>query len=90
MPLNFPNRARSFDEARHAVRFTGYDGVFEVPFLVDAAALTNFDPTEATEATEEACLAAFDGSRASILDVARRAYARARRQMYFLTTADFR
>ena len=41
MSLVFPNRSRSFDEARKAVRFLGYDGMFEVPFLVQAEALAD-------------------------------------------------
>ena len=36
MTLDFPNRSRSFDEARNAVRFIGHDGMFEVPFFVEA------------------------------------------------------
>ena len=39
MALNFPNPSRSFDAARNGVRFTGHDGLFEVSFLVEAAAL---------------------------------------------------
>jgi hypothetical protein len=86
MTLLFPNQSRSFDKARHAVRFFGYDGMFEVPFVVDAAALTG---SGSEGATEEACLLAFDATRDSIHDVARRAYSRARRTIYFLTPADF-
>lgn len=86
MPLSFPNRTRSFDEARLAVRFTGHDGMFEVPFLIDAAALAKSNPAEATEAT---CLAAFDAAREFIQDVARQAYSRDRRQLYLLTAVDF-
>ena len=37
--LEFPNRSRSFDEARNAVRFIGYDGMFAVPFFVETEAL---------------------------------------------------
>ncbi|WP_157020365.1 DUF1488 family protein [Mesorhizobium xinjiangense] len=40
MTLEFPNRSRSFDDVRNAVRFIGHDGMFEVPFFVEAAALT--------------------------------------------------
>ncbi|MBB2672903.1 UNVERIFIED_ORG: hypothetical protein GGE44_002465 [Rhizobium esperanzae] len=39
MTLTFPNKSRSFDESRNAVRFSGYDGMFEVRFLVEANAL---------------------------------------------------
>lgn len=40
MTLIFPNPSRSFDETHNAVRFSGYDGVFQVPFVVEAAALS--------------------------------------------------
>ena len=39
MALNFPNPSRSFDESRKGVRFVGHDGVFEVPFFIEADAL---------------------------------------------------
>lgn len=41
MTLDFPNPSRSFDEARNAVRFIGHDGMFEVPFFIEAAALAS-------------------------------------------------
>ena len=40
MSLAFPNPSRSFDEVRNAVRFIGHDGMFEVPFFVEADALS--------------------------------------------------
>lgn len=85
--LEFPNRSRSFDEARKAVRFIGHDGMFEVPFFIEAAALTQPGQTEPSETD---CLAAFDAARGSILDVAREAYSHQRRTRYVLTVADFR
>jgi hypothetical protein len=39
MTIIFPNASRSFDEERNGVRFIAYDGMFEVPFLVEAGAL---------------------------------------------------
>jgi hypothetical protein len=85
MALTFPNRSRSFDEARNAVRFLGYDGMFEVPFLVQAEALSR---ARSTRMTEEDCLAAFDAARGAIYDAARKAYAGGRGMT--LTSADFR
>jgi hypothetical protein len=91
MTLDFPNPSRSFDEARNAVRFIGYDGTFEVRFLVEAPALTTSDrKTVGAEALEAECLAAFDAARGSIHDVARASYGRGRRTTYILTAADFR
>lgn len=84
MTLTFHNRSRSYDEARHRVRFIGHDGVFEVPFFVETAAL------RAATAGEAGYLAAFDASRATIHDVAREIYGNVRKTMYVLTARDFR
>lgn len=90
MTLQFPNRSRSFDEARNAVRFSGYDGMFEVRFFVEAAALAVGESAPPGSASPEArCLLAFDALRASIQDVAREAYSYGRRDTYTLTAADF-
>lgn len=91
MTLAFPNPSRSFDEVRSAVRFTGHDGMFQIRFLVEAAALTkpNADSCGA-DVLEATCLSAFDTLRTSIYDVARKAYSRRRRDSYTLTAADFR
>jgi hypothetical protein len=85
--LEFPNRSRSFDEARNAVRFTGYDGMFAVPFFVETDALVRPGRTGPSEAD---FLTAFDAARISIYDVAREAYSHGRRTYYTLTAADFR
>lgn len=85
--LEFPNRSRSFDEGRNAVRFSGYDGMFEVPFFVEADALT---VQGETMLSENECLAVFDAARGSIHDVAREAYSHGRQTSYTLTAADFR
>ena len=86
MTLEFPNRSRSFDEARNAVRFIGHDGLFEVPFFVEAAALVRLGRTELSETD---FLTAFDAARDSIHDVARKAYSHGRRTSYTLTATDF-
>lgn len=91
MTLAFPNPSRSFDEARNAVRFIGHDGMFEVPFFIEAAPLTrSATPVRETAALEAICLSAFDASRTSIHDAARTAYARHRSSSYTLTIADIR
>jgi hypothetical protein len=84
MALTFPNRSRSFDEARNAVRFVGYDGMFEVPFVVPTETLTG---GRSSRLTEPDCLAAFDAARNAIYEAAKHAYARGR---VALTPADFR
>ena len=88
MTLAFPNASRRFDEARKAVRFIGHDGMFEVPFFVEAGALAG---QGGTEPSEEECLTAFDRARGPIHDVARKAYAKGRRRTsYTITSADLR
>lgn len=87
MTLAFPNPSRSFDAVRNAVRFTGHDGMFEVRFFVEADA---FEAGALAQPSETTCLAAFDASRGSIQDIARKAYSQRRRDSYTLTAADFR
>lgn len=91
MTLAFPNPSRSFDDVRNVVRFTGHDGMFQIRFFVEAAALARADPTPSeTGGLEAKCLSAFDALRMTIYDVARRAYSHGRRDSYTLTAADFR
>jgi hypothetical protein len=82
MTLMFPNGSRSFDEQRRGVRFIAYDGMFEIPFLVEAAALLD------TQASEGACLAAFDDARVSIRAAALRMYRGRRPSIYIIGATD--
>jgi hypothetical protein len=90
MTLAFLNPTRSFDTKRNAVSFLGHDGMFEIRFFVQAAALTPPETAQAGPGTPETCLSAFDLSLASIQEAARRAYAKHRDDAYTLTPADFR
>ena len=91
MTMDFPNPSRSFDGARNAVRFIGYDGMFEVPFFLEATVLaTHSGKRDGTPVTEAEYLAAFDSARGSIHDVAREVYSNSHRTSYKLTAADFR
>ncbi|MDZ5454557.1 DUF1488 domain-containing protein [Labrys sp. ZIDIC5] len=91
MTLAFPNPSRSFDEARNAVRFFGYDGMFEIQFFVEAGVLAKAGATSSgSPAPEAECLSAFDALRASIYDVAREAYSHDHLNSYTLTVSDFR
>lgn len=87
MTLQFPNRSRSYDDVKRTVRFHGYDGMFEVRFLVEAAALLKKADNSIAEAE---CLNAFDRSRSAIQDVAIKLYERSRRSIYVLTAADLK
>lgn len=86
MSLTFPNRSRSFDEDRHGVLFTAYDGMFEVPFLVESAALRG----DAAPVVEERCLAAFDAARAQIHEAAVRIYRGRQNAIYRMGSDDLR
>jgi hypothetical protein len=84
--LKFPNLSRSFDSRKRCVRFWAHDASLEVPFFVEANALTRIDP-EATD-DESGMLSAFDLNRDLICAAAERAYARDRRGSYTLSAAD--
>ncbi|MDH3740964.1 MAG: DUF1488 domain-containing protein [Hyphomicrobiales bacterium] len=86
MTLKFPNLSRSYDSALKRVRFSAYDGVFEVPFFVEVDALAVM--TSPPASTEAGYLSAFDKAREAIQDVACRVY-RGRKTMYVLTSSDF-
>lgn len=80
MSLVFPNRSRSFDETKSVVRFSGYDGMFEVKFLVEAAALNSTNET--------GCLDAFDNRRPAIQKAATKLYGSKRGSSLTLTSQD--
>lgn len=86
MTLTFPNSSRSFDENRQGVLFTAYDGMFEVPFLVEAVALRG----DTIPITEEKCLAAFDDARAQIRAAAIRIYRGRQNTIYRIGPAELR
>ena len=83
MSLSFPNRSRSYDASARRIRFSGYDGMFEVPFLVEADVFPDAK-------SEAGYLAAFDAGRDAIQKVATRAYSYGGRRIYILTPNDFR
>lgn len=66
--------------------FTAYDGMFEVPFLVEAAALRG----GAIPITEDKCLAAFDDTRAQIRAAAIRIYRGRQNTIYRIGLAELR
>ncbi|SFT44174.1 DUF1488 family protein [Mesorhizobium sp. YR577] len=86
MALQFPNRSRSYDDTARRIRFSGYDGMAEISFFMEAGAF--FPPTAA--ATERELLAAFDEARTSVYEAAQKAYARDRKNRHILTSADLR
>lgn len=86
MALSFPNPSRSYDNKHRCVRFWGYDGTFEISFMVDQRVFSRINP--GTE-DEFGILRIFDTYRDKILDVARRVYRGRHPGSYTLVAADF-
>ncbi len=87
MTLNFPNVSRSYVPSRHAIRFLGHEGAFEVHFFVEESALRHLAPE--THRDEAALLRCFDLNRERILAAARQAHSRRRKETYALDASDF-
>lgn len=87
LSLSFPNRSRSYDVTRRAVRFWGHEGAIEHQFFVHEDALARFTPE--TSRDELVLLSAFDRNRDQILRAANAAFRRGRAGVTMLTTADF-
>lgn len=85
--LNFPNRSRTFDSTRRAIRFWGHDSAMEWSFYVTEEALKRLDPN--LRQGETGLLLAFDNNRAAIYTAAIKAYKRERKGSYELLAADF-
>ncbi len=86
MAINFPNRSRSYDATRQAVRFWGYDRSMESSFFVTADALNRIQPNLNLNAAD--LLRAFDINRERIYAIAAKVYARGRKGSYELNVAD--
>ena len=87
MSVNFPNRSRTYDITRRAVRFWGYHSVIESSFFISEDALKGFQPSVRFD--EAGLLTAFDSNRDKIYAAAAKVYARGRKGSYDLTTQDF-
>ncbi|RYE60921.1 MAG: DUF1488 domain-containing protein [Oxalobacteraceae bacterium] len=87
MSLTFPNRSRSYDDANRRIRFSGYDGMFEVKFFLELDGLAKVHYGRLTG--EREYLSAFDDSREKILAAAEKAYGRGQKTMCTLTHSDF-
>lgn len=87
MALNFPNRSRSYDATRRAVRFWGYDSAMESSFFVTEDALKQIQPGMRFD--EAGLLSAFDKNRERIYAAAVKVYAHGRKGSYDLAASDF-
>lgn len=88
MGIRFPNEARSFDDKNRCVRFSGYDGMFEVKFYLAAEVLAC--EKSHRNARESDYLTSFDALRPRILKVAASAYSKAQTSAISLSLQDFR
>jgi hypothetical protein len=86
MSLSFPNRSRSYDATRRAVRFWGYDTAMERSFFVSEDALKRVQPSMRFD--EAGFLGAFDSNRELIYAAAAKVYARGRKGSYDLSSHD--
>jgi hypothetical protein len=82
MTINFPNRSRSYDATRQAVRFWGYDRSMESS--LDALRFIQPD----LKADTADLLRAFDSNRDRIYAMATKVYARGKRGTYDINVAD--
>lgn len=85
--LGFPNKMCSFDEEAGTFRFSGYDGVMEIHFVLEAPALEQIAGLARSSGTDYR--GAFDERRAQIEAAAIRAYKKHRKNLIFLSIADF-
>jgi hypothetical protein len=88
MGIRFPNEARSFDDKKSCVRFTGYDGMFEIKFYLATEVLSC--EKSGRNANESDYLASFDALRPRILKAAATAYSKNQSNSIFLDLGDFR
>lgn len=87
MALGFPNRCRSYDATRRAVRFWGHDNALEASFFMSEDALRRIAPGMGRD--EGGILATFDVNRELIHATATKVYRRGRKGCYELLPADF-
>ena len=78
--LAFTNISRSYDASADGVNFWAYDNVVEVSFLVSTEVLSNLRGSDLSD--EAQILAAFDGEREHIQELARGVYAKRSRDKH--------
>lgn len=88
MGVSFPNAARSFDEKTRCVRFSGYDGIFEIKFYLASEVLAS--EMSGRMAPEADLLTTFDSLRPRILRVAASTYLKSKSNTIALDLGDFR
>jgi hypothetical protein len=84
MTVTFPNRSRSYDATRQAVRF--WDDRSMESFFIMVDALRQMQPNLRSNSID--ILRAFDDNRERIYAIAAKVYARGRKGPYDLNIAD--
>lgn len=87
MGVSFPNQTRSFDGKNRCVRFTGYDGMFEIKFYLAVEVLASESAERNT--SESDYLTSFDALRPRILKAATSAYSSSRSSTIMLNLTNF-
>ena len=85
--LQFPNRDRSYDQTRRAVRFWGHEDVLEYQFTITEEALMRI--SRSIPLDEADFLRVFDANVDLIKTTAVRVYGRGRKGSYHLVAGDF-
>jgi hypothetical protein len=80
MAITFPNRRRSYDATRRAVRFWGYDRSMESSFFIMTDALKQMQPSLRPDEVD--ILRAFDVNRERIREIATKVCSRGRKGSY--------
>jgi hypothetical protein len=86
MTITFPNRNRSYDATRRAVRFWAYDRSMESSFIIMVDALRQMQPNLRSNSID--IFRAFDDNRERIYAIAAKVYSRGRKGSYDLNVAD--
>ena len=85
--IEFPNRSRSYDRTRRAVRFWGYDSAIEAWIFTGEDVLKRNQPDACSD--ELSFLSAFDCNRDLICAAVAKVYVRGSRGSYDLVAANF-
>ncbi|MBB4351140.1 DUF1488 domain-containing protein [Aliirhizobium cellulosilyticum] len=88
MGIRFPNEARSFNDKNRCVRFSGYDGMFEVKFYLATDVLACGKAHR--HASESDYLTSFDALRPRILKVATSGLLESAIEFHLLKLTGFR
>lgn len=74
MTMSFPNKSRNYQANARRIRFSGYDGMFEISFFIEVDVLSRVFGGKMTD--EGDYLSGFDSGRVAIIKAAQKACSR--------------